>query len=204
MNTPDVVVLVPGFLGFARFGGFYYFADRVASVMRGHLEEALGYPVPVVPCTTLPTDSLSKRQRILLDSLRVLCTAKLSGVERFHLVGHSTGGVDAQLLSCTSAIDGHPWSSADEGVRKAHGAKRMVVSLGTLSLMDARQPQAVGSAISATVIRKGRIWSGGLTFEAAASSYSLVIATVTKTLRSPWTIAVLLFAVLMAFGALLH
>ena len=118
MNTPDVVVLVPGFLGFARFGGFYYFADRVASVLRGHLEEALGYPVPVVPCTTLPTDPLSSRQRILLDSLRVLCTEKLSGVARIHLVGHSTGGVDAQLLGSTTAIDGTPWSSTDEGIRK--------------------------------------------------------------------------------------
>jgi hypothetical protein len=26
MQTPDVVALVPGFLGFTRFGGFYYFA----------------------------------------------------------------------------------------------------------------------------------------------------------------------------------
>ena len=51
MQTPDVVVLVPGFLGFTRFGGFYYFADRLLAVLRGLLEEALGYPVPVVPCT---------------------------------------------------------------------------------------------------------------------------------------------------------
>ena len=37
MQTSDVVVLVPGFLGFARFGGFYYFAERVVAVLRGAL-----------------------------------------------------------------------------------------------------------------------------------------------------------------------
>ena len=41
MQTPDVVVLVPGFLGFTRFGGFYYFADRLLAVLRGLLEEPL-------------------------------------------------------------------------------------------------------------------------------------------------------------------
>jgi len=35
MQTPDVVVLVPGFLGFTHFGGFYYFADRLIAVLRG-------------------------------------------------------------------------------------------------------------------------------------------------------------------------
>jgi len=38
MPTPDVVALVPGFLGFTRFGGFYYFADRLIGVLRGLLE----------------------------------------------------------------------------------------------------------------------------------------------------------------------
>src|SRR5947207_3690927 len=94
MQTPDVVVLVPGFLGFARFGGFYYFADRLIAVLRGLLEEALGYPVPVVPCTALSTDSLAKRQGRLVKYLGDLCAASppgvertISGVERIHLVG---------------------------------------------------------------------------------------------------------------------
>src|SRR5437667_10069102 len=60
MITPDVVVLIPGFLGFTRFAGFYYFVDRLIAVLRGLLEEPLGCPVAVVPVTTLPTDSLGK------------------------------------------------------------------------------------------------------------------------------------------------
>src|SRR5712692_2560543 len=117
MQTPDVVVLVPGFLGFSRFGGFYYFADRLVAVLRGLLEEPLGYPVPVVPCTTLPTDSLQKRQEVLLQSLEDFCR-ELSGVERLHLIGHSTGGVDAQLLACTKSFDRHAWGKKTNAVRK--------------------------------------------------------------------------------------
>src|SRR2546426_4185704 len=89
MEAPDLVLLVPGFLGFSRFGGFYYFAERVVAALRGLLEEALGHPVPVVPCTTLPTDRLAKRQVRLTETLTALCDENLSGVQRIHLVGHS-------------------------------------------------------------------------------------------------------------------
>ncbi len=122
MQTPDVVVLVPGFLGFTRFGGFYYFADRLIAAIRGLLEEALPYPVPVVPCTTLPTDSLAKRQTHLLEYLRLVCGQAgkhaLSGVERIHLVGHSTGGVDVQLLTCTEPLAGGRWTPSTDDVRR--------------------------------------------------------------------------------------
>ena len=62
MLTPDLVVLVPGFLGFARLGGFYSFADRLVAALRGFLEEPLGYAVPVVPCTTLSGHALARRR----------------------------------------------------------------------------------------------------------------------------------------------
>src|SRR3989441_6942662 len=134
MQTPDVVVLVPGFLGFTRFGGFYYFADRLLAVLRGLLEEPLGYPVPVVPCTTLPTDSLAKRQDHLVKYLGDLCATSLpgvertiSGVERIHLIGHSTGGVDAQLLACTKSFDGHAWD------KKANAVRKKIKSVVTIS-----------------------------------------------------------------------
>jgi len=118
MLTPDVVVLVPGFLGFARLGGFYTFADRLMAALRGFLEEPLAGAVPVVPCTTLPGEALVRRQRHLLDSLVHLTEEKLRGVERIHLVGHSAGGVDAQLLACATPLEGGVWSRADERVRR--------------------------------------------------------------------------------------
>ena len=127
MQTPDVVVLVPGFLGFARFGGFYYFAERVVAVLRGILEDRLSYTVQVVPCTTHPTHGLADRQRHLLGYLGDLCTKSLSEVERIHLVGHSTGGVDAQLLACTKPLDGQAWD------QKANEVRRRIKSVVTIS-----------------------------------------------------------------------
>ncbi len=127
MQTSDVVVLVPGFLGFARFGGFYYFAERVVAVLRGALEERLDRTVQVVPCTTHPTHALANRQRHLLDYLGELCTKTLSGVERIHLVGHSTGGVDAQLLACTKPLGGRTWD------QKANEIRRKIKSVVTIS-----------------------------------------------------------------------
>ena len=113
MKTKDAVVLVPGFLGFSRFGDFYYFADRVSATLRGALELRLACPVPVIPVTTLPTAGLAARQQVLLDALAKL-EARLGGVERFHLVGHSAGGLDAQLLTCHSPLRRTAWS-LDEG-----------------------------------------------------------------------------------------
>src|SRR5256712_2307173 len=126
MPTPDVVALVPGFLGFTRFGGFYYFADRLIGVLRGLLEQPLGHPVPVVPVTTLPTDSLGNRQDGLLQNLAGVCE-KLSAIERLHLTGPGPGGVDAQLLACTKSFDGHAWD------KKANTVRKRIKSVVTIS-----------------------------------------------------------------------
>jgi pimeloyl-ACP methyl ester carboxylesterase len=122
----DLVVLVPGFLGFTHFGGFYYFADRLSAVLRGLLEERLQRPVAVVPVTTLPTNSLRDRQGALLSELEeIVKTAH--GVERFHLIGHSTGGVDVQLLACTKSYDNRAWD------KKANTVRTKIKSVVTIS-----------------------------------------------------------------------
>jgi pimeloyl-ACP methyl ester carboxylesterase len=104
----DVVILVPGFLGFSRLGGFYYFAERLITALRGSLEQPEGGALPVVPVTTLPTNSLRDRQQALLAELQAL-SARLGEVRSFHLIGHSTGGVDAQLLACMLDSEGNRW-----------------------------------------------------------------------------------------------
>jgi pimeloyl-ACP methyl ester carboxylesterase len=117
LHAPDVVLLAPGFLGFSRFGSFYYFTDRVVATVRGILEEALDRPVPVVPCMTLPTDSLARRQRYLLEYMAKLVDTRLTGVERVHLIGHSTGGVDVQLLACSPPLERKAWTADEEKLR---------------------------------------------------------------------------------------
>jgi pimeloyl-ACP methyl ester carboxylesterase len=98
-DVGDVVVLIPGFLGFDHFGGFFYFADRVCGALRGALEAKLGRygRVPVIPVTSRPTASLKDCQDALICFLTKVLTEYPNA--ELHLVGHSTGGVHAQLLT---------------------------------------------------------------------------------------------------------
>lgn len=114
----NVVVLVPGFFGFGRLGDFYYFADRVAALLRGSLEHQLGQRVPVMGASTDPAGSLVARQRYLIDTLKYMESHVFKSEVAFHLVGHSTGGIDAQLLQSARPLDGRSWPESDPtGVR---------------------------------------------------------------------------------------
>jgi triacylglycerol esterase/lipase EstA (alpha/beta hydrolase family) len=86
------VYLVPGFFGFANLGEMRYFE---------HVKEALersfarfGEDVQVHRVDTLPTGSISRRSQRLLEVLQQ--TAGDDGP--IHLVGHSTGALDARML----------------------------------------------------------------------------------------------------------
>lgn len=87
------VFLVPGFFGFTNLGEFGYWMhvrDRLrdAMALRGVRSE-----IHYVP--TLPTSSLDRRAVRLLETV-----AHHAGPEDvLHLVGHSTGGLDARLLT---------------------------------------------------------------------------------------------------------
>jgi pimeloyl-ACP methyl ester carboxylesterase len=100
---PPAIALVPGFFGFDHRGESTYFADRFVAGLRCVLEARGVLGVPVVSVSTLGIGSLRSRQEDLLGELRALETptkdsARLSGPRAWHLVGHSTGGVDAALL----------------------------------------------------------------------------------------------------------
>src|SRR5579883_1420710 len=113
----DVVVLIPGFLGFSRFGDFYYFSDRISSLLRGVLEARLGDSVPVVPVSTNPAGGLAARQLNLLQALQDL-DQEVQGIKRFHLIGHSTGGLDAYFLTRKKSLSGKHWQHKYQSVRE--------------------------------------------------------------------------------------
>lgn len=91
------VYLVPGFFGFANFGDFRYFAH-----VREHLasyadERDIDASIHYAP--TYPTASLRKRASRLVEII-----AETAGTEGpIHLVGHSTGGLDARLAVAPGA-----------------------------------------------------------------------------------------------------
>jgi len=91
------VVLVPGFFGFGRLGDISYFAG-----VRAALEIAFakrGLTVSVTEVNTLPTASIRVRAAQVLEVLAAL-VAEPGDV---HIVGHSTGGLDARLAIAATA-----------------------------------------------------------------------------------------------------
>lgn len=86
------VLLIPGFFGFANIGRMRYFAH-----VHRELDAALarhGVQAEVHEVATLPTASLQRRAERTLE----VAQAVAQPGDRLHLVGHSTGGLDARLL----------------------------------------------------------------------------------------------------------
>ena len=133
MLYDDVVVLVPGFFGFGRLGDFFYFADRVGATLRGALEARLGRAVPVLSIASEPASSLASRQKTLLEQLHRV-DSLLEGPARYHLVGHSAGGVDADLLTMEQPLcsgktcAGQTWEHHD-----SHGIRARIRSITTIA-----------------------------------------------------------------------
>lgn len=96
------IFLIPGFFGFADLGGITYFHH-----VRNILEDLLrphGIEANVVAIDTLPTASIRKRALRLFEQV-----AEVAGEDDapIHLIGHSTGGLDARLFtSPTVALPG--------------------------------------------------------------------------------------------------
>ncbi len=88
-----VIALLPGFLGFTGFHHFSYFHRRVQRTLENALKDA-GHPdIPIYTLDTEPTAGLALRQRKLVK--RLLHLHGHHPGAQFHLIGHSTGGVDA-------------------------------------------------------------------------------------------------------------
>jgi triacylglycerol lipase len=94
---PLNVLLVPGFFGFGRLGDIDYFAG-----VRPLLEAALlerGFQARVTEVVTPPTASIRRRAAHVLEAL--VAVAKSAG--DIHVIGHSTGGLDARLAIAETA-----------------------------------------------------------------------------------------------------
>jgi pimeloyl-ACP methyl ester carboxylesterase len=102
-TAKNLIVLIPGFLGFDRFGDFSYFRATVGDALRSGFGALPGKPsAPISAVTTDPAGTLVERQEQLIEQLHAFVSQR-PGV-RLHLVGHSTGGLDAELLLCTPLL----------------------------------------------------------------------------------------------------
>jgi triacylglycerol lipase len=105
--TPQHVFLIPGFFGFDNLGDLAYFV---------HAREALldwcqraGVDVLVHTVSTLPTASLRLRARMVVNRMSEVLGAANDHAP-VHLVGHSSGGLDARLVVTPDVLlpDGPP------------------------------------------------------------------------------------------------
>ncbi|MCB9763845.1 MAG: hypothetical protein H6739_29010 [Alphaproteobacteria bacterium] len=91
------VLLIPGFFGFSTIGDMRYFAHVRRALGAALAREGLEATLHEVP--TLPTASLQRRAARLAEVAVDLCDES----DQLHLVGHSTGGLDARLLLAPGA-----------------------------------------------------------------------------------------------------
>jgi triacylglycerol lipase len=96
-GAPSRIYLSPGMFGFARLASFEYFEHMVRALeQRFH---ARSRAVEVRVCEAHPTSSIRRRAGKLADLV-----AATAGTDEgaIHLLGHSTGGLDARLIASPS------------------------------------------------------------------------------------------------------
>lgn len=155
------VYLIPGFFGFAHFGDLKYF-HHVEEVL-DHELGGLGRRFQVIRVDTLAAGTLARRT----DRLReVLMSTSAGDNDPIHLVGHSTGALDARRLldperardvdddvvkrvrSVVSIAGAHRGTPLAAAFRGAFG-KDLLRMLGLLTVQTLRLgPISVGTAIS--------------------------------------------------------
>lgn len=93
------IYLIPGFMGFSSLGGLSYFRQ-----VRETLEDVFirrGEEVEILEIDTFPTASLRHRARRLLHTVEA--NGGLAPGVHVHLIGHSTGALDARLAISPNA-----------------------------------------------------------------------------------------------------
>jgi len=93
------VFLIPGFFGFANLGDFAYWGP-VRHKLQQVFDDA-GMDAEIHCVKSLPTASLRARTRYLLETIAQVRPRSNAAI---HLIGHSTGGLDARLL-LTPTVD---------------------------------------------------------------------------------------------------
>ncbi|HET6332145.1 MAG TPA: hypothetical protein VFG30_02985 [Polyangiales bacterium] len=98
MSAPHHVILIPGFFAFAGLGDLRYWSGVDVALQRAF--EKFQLNVEIIEIETLPTASIRYRAARVLEAI-ARCCEKDDGP--IHLIGHSTGGLDARLAVIPTA-----------------------------------------------------------------------------------------------------
>ena len=100
MSETHHIYLIPGFFGFANLGELVYFAHVRELLIAACAQQSPSLKAEVHVVDPPPTASLPRRAVCLLELMRQTCPEGSPA----HLVGHSTGGLDARLLLSPGVI----------------------------------------------------------------------------------------------------
>jgi pimeloyl-ACP methyl ester carboxylesterase len=92
------IYLIPGFFGFSNLGNVLYFRAVRETLAQSFAER--GEPLEIFGVRTFPTGSLARRARRVLEEIDK--NDSLRRADAIHLIGHSTGGIDARLVASTA------------------------------------------------------------------------------------------------------
>ncbi len=106
MSSPTHhIVLIPGMFGFSRLAGYDYFV-HIATALENRMRAA-GKHCELVVVSAPPTGSIRRRSQVVIDTIEEHCTKDEGPI---HVIGHSTGGLDARLLTSPSVtLDVPSW-----------------------------------------------------------------------------------------------
>ena len=135
------VILIPGFFAFTGLGDLKYF-DGVDTALKRAFA-ARGLDLDLIEIQTLPTASIRQRAAKVLEAVAAAAERDDGPI---HLVGHSTGGLDARVAVTTNAPLATPF--------KIVAAER-VASIVTISTPHRGTPLAslFGSAMGQPLLR---------------------------------------------------
>ena len=152
-RTEHHIYLIPGFFGFAYLGGLKYFA-HVREVLHPALAQR-GVDAQIHYVRTRPTAGLEWRARSLAQTIQE--TASADAV--VHLIGHSSGGLDARMLVSPAS----PITDCDSVAARVAS----VVTIGTphrgtplaglFTTLPGQRLLRLLSIVSVHAIRRGRL-----------------------------------------------
>lgn len=98
--TPEThrVYFIPGMFGFGRLAGYEYFGHLQAALDARFRE--LGVPLVMEVVQTPPTASIRRRAEVVAEAIARGAGGATAGP--IHLIGHSSGGLDARLVLAPS------------------------------------------------------------------------------------------------------
>lgn len=155
-NHTHHVFLIPGFFGFVNFGRLVYFGH-----VREYLEDAFARErlrVEIHGTRPGPTSSLSKRAAELARTIVELAPSNAP----LHLIGHSTGGLDARLLTSPNVtlapeLDVDAVASRVRSVVSIASPHRGTPLAAFFSSLMGQQLLRLLSLATITVLRRGRL-----------------------------------------------